>query len=109
MSFRQGARDGAAFSAAWLLGIALLAVAVVAYLAIWGLAAPWVTEKKREINHNSQQYQDSQIREARNLLDGIIRSGNKDQKDLLISRFCSTYDNIDSPPDDLVVGSGKFC
>ena len=109
MSFRQTARDGAAIGGAWLFGIALVLVAVIIGVLTWANIAPWATEKQREINHESQQYQDAQIDQARNLLDGIIIAGDPDQKDLLIRRFCSTLENIDELPKDLAAGSGKYC
>lgn len=109
MSFRQNVSDGAAFSAAWILGLVLVVVSVLVGLLVWAGVTPWATNKQREINHNSQQYQDAQIQEARNLLDGIVISGDQDQKDLLIRRFCATTENINDVPDDLAAGNTKFC
>jgi|GEM_PF-2756971 nitrogen fixation-related uncharacterized protein len=109
MSFRQTARDGAAIGGAWLFGIALVLVAVIIGVLTWANIAPWATEKQREINHESQQYQDAQVDRARNLLDGIMIADDKGQKKLLIRRFCSTLENIDDLPDDLAAGSAKYC
>ena len=109
MSVRRNLGEGARITGGVIFGIALMVIVVLAMVATWAGVAPWVTSKQREINHSSQQYQDAQITEAESLLEGILRAGDTDQQEILTARYCTTYDRIIDPPNDLVVGASKYC
>jgi predicted negative regulator of RcsB-dependent stress response len=109
VSVRQNVRDGAGI-AGWTIFVALLVVIVIVIAALtWSGLAPWVADKKREINENSQQFQDALVREQRNLVTAINTAVNKEQKQFFTEQFCAEYVNIESPPNDLTIAHGKLC
>lgn len=109
MSLRDSARTAGASIGATILVVVIVAVVVAAGFALWSFFGPLAANTQREINHNSQQYQDAQIAEAEILIDGILKSGDEGQKEILVARFCTTYDRIIDPPTDLVIAASKYC
>ncbi len=98
MSFRQDVNDGVRVTTWTILGGFLVLMIILAGVLTWAKVAPWTTDVQREINQNSQQFQDAQTREARVLLEGIAVSQDEGQKQILISRFCSNLENIEDLP-----------
>jgi hypothetical protein len=109
MSFRDGARTAGGSLAVTLLVVVIIAVITALFFGLWALFAPLVSSTQREVNYNSQQYQDAQIAEAESLIDGILKSADEGQKEILTARFCTTYGRIIDPPTDLVIAASKFC
>lgn len=93
----------------WMIGIGLLAATIVLItITVMGIA-PWTTAKQREINQQSQQKQDSLIREARSDVTGIHNPNSSEQKQYLIDQFCPKFTEIKSPPPDLVSAHTQYC
>ena len=109
MSFRQDTRDAASAAFWWIVGIVLVIIAVVSLtLTYYGLA-PWATNRDREINHNSQQYQDATVRQLRDLVVGINTSADAGQKKVLTDQFCAVYNELKDAPADLASQHSSLC
>jgi uncharacterized membrane protein affecting hemolysin expression len=109
MSVRQAAREGAGIAGWWIFFIILGVIAVLAITLTWAGIAPWATNKQREINHNSQQYQDSLIVQERNAVTAINTANSDEQKQFFTDQFCAQYVDIIQPPSDLMIAHGKLC
>lgn len=96
-----------------MLMLVVIVFTIVSIFIIIGLAwqqgfGPWAKEIERDINQNSQQYQETQVRELRNLYLGIV-NGNEEHKKAFTAQFCTVYLNVKSPPDDLVLANEAIC
>lgn len=65
MSVRQGVKDGAGIAGWWLFAVILLGATSIIIALIWSGVAPWAADRQREINQNTQQYAETQVRAMR--------------------------------------------
>ena len=92
----------------------LVAAFVVLTLVIGGIWALWAgglifqTRVEREVNRESQQYQDGTIERLRGLANGVV-TGGEEQARLFTRQFCSLVGNVDNPPADIVATRDEFC
>lgn len=89
----------------WAVGIGLIMLTIFMFT----VARPWYLAQEREQNKQSQQYQDTKIRESRDLVAGIHNSNSTAQQAVLIERFCASFTEIKSPPPDLVKANTAYC
>ena len=65
MSVREVGRETALVTWAWVVAGVLTLLTVLAFGATYYGVAPWAANKEREINQNTQQYQETQVRGMR--------------------------------------------
>jgi|APMI01.1.fsa_nt_gi hypothetical protein len=97
-----------------LVGGIIVAALLFATLVFAGWQAGWWfqaenTQRQRDINKSSQSYQDSLVRQERDLVNGITTAADKGQKELLTKQFCSVYTEIVNPPADLAAAHSSLC
>jgi hypothetical protein len=108
MSIKQNVREGGTFAGWWLFG-AVLAIATVFLFALtWSGLAPWAADRQRQVNEQSQSFQDAQVRELRNLVIAI-NNGSEEQQQFFTQQFCVQYATVNEPPADLVIAHGELC
>ena len=93
----------------WLIVTGLIIISALAFtLVFWGVR-PMIMKQEREQNQQSQQKQDSLIREARSNVTGIQNANSADQRQYLVDQFCPKFTEIKSPPPDLVKANTQYC
>jgi ABC-type transport system involved in Fe-S cluster assembly fused permease/ATPase subunit len=108
MSIKQNVREGGAIAGWWLFGVILVIATVVMFALTWSGLAPWAADRQREVNENSQSFQDAQVRELRNLVIAI-NTGSEEQQQFFTQQFCTQYVTANEPPADLVLAHGELC
>lgn len=108
MSVKDNVRIGGAGAGWWLFGVVLTIATIVLFALTWSGLAPWVADRQREVNENSQSFQDAQVRELRNLVIAI-NTGSEDQQRFFTSQYCTQYTTVNEPPTDLVIAHSELC
>lgn len=96
------------------LGALLAALIVAAVIVFGGWRLGWWFKQQdiglqRDVNVNSQQYQDGLISQERDRVQAYDAAVDGAQKEQLKSTFCAVYLNIVQPPVDLSQANARIC
>lgn len=92
----------------------LAGIILVAAVVLGGWSAGWWFKEQnvgnqRDVNRNSQQYQDGLVSQQRSLVQGYDVAVDESQKKQISLRFCASYLNLVEPPNDLVQAEARIC
>lgn len=95
-----------------LVGLAafvlVVGICVGGWYGYWALASS-SQQNRYQVNTHGQQYQNSLITQARDQATGWNAAVDPAQKKFLANAFCAEYQNIDSPPADIVSDHASMC
>ena len=108
MSVKDNIGDGASIAGWWLFGVILAIATIILFALTWSGLAPWAADRQREVNENSQSFQDAEVRELRNLVTAI-NNGSEEQQKFFTGQFCAQYTAVNEPPADLALAHSELC
>ena len=97
----------------WVVGW-IVAVVVIVALCVGGYNLYWQIQKQdsanqNDVNHNSQQYQDSLTQREQDRYLDWTHTTDAGQKQAIADQFCQDYADIREPSGDLVAAHAKVC
>lgn len=100
-------------SALAVFGVIVAVVVIVGGITLGGWQASWWftqhnVQRQYDVNVHSQQYQQGQIEQLRNDVQGYDMATDPAQQAQIKATFCAIWPNLTQPPVDLQMAAGRL-
>jgi uncharacterized membrane protein YcjF (UPF0283 family) len=96
-------------TAVWILGVIVaIAIIVGGWFGFWALAKA-NRDQQYQVNTNSQEYQQGLVQQEQDRVQGYDAASDATQKAQIKATFCSTYQDLTHPTNDLVQAQARIC